>query len=270
MSIELPIAPPALVRIRALSKSYGQNRILDTVSLDIHAGEVRCLIGPSGSGKSTLLRCINALTEFDEGAVVVGDVRVGYAERKGQLQPWSEREAAIFRSRVGFVSQHVNLFWHRSVLENVMEGPTQVLGLSDATARQRARDLLDRVGLADKRDAYPVQLSGGQQQRAAIARALAMQPQLMLFDEATSALDPELVGEVLAVMRALARDGMTMIVVTHEMRFAAEVADRIAVLDKGRIIEDATAQQLFSRPQHPRSAEFLATHFEFSGQRAAL
>jgi polar amino acid transport system ATP-binding protein len=256
---------PALIRVRNLVKLYGDNRVLDGVSLDIKQGETRCIIGPSGSGKSTLLRCLNALTGFDSGAIVVGDTRVGYTERKGVLHPWTGREAARFRSRIGLVSQHVNLFSHRTVLENVIEGPVQVLGIGKAEARQRASDLLARVGLSDKHDAYPIQLSGGQQQRAAIARALAMEPQVILFDEATSALDPELVAEVLAVMRAMALDGMTMVVVTHEMRFAAEVSDRVTVMEAGRIIEDGTSNDVFTNPRHARTAALLKDHLRASG-----
>lgn len=254
----------ALIRVRDLVKVYGQNRVLDSVSLDIRQGETRCIIGPSGSGKSTLLRCLNALTEFDSGAIVVGETRVGYTERDGVLKPWTGREAARFRSRIGLVSQQINLFSHRTVIENVMEGPVQVLGVSKREARQRAADLLARVGLSDKHDAYPIQLSGGQQQRAAIARALAMEPQVILFDEATSALDPELVAEVLAVMRAMALDGMTMVVVTHEMRFAAEVSDRVTVMEAGRIIEDGTSSDVFTRPQHARTAALLKDHLRAS------
>lgn len=262
--LRLATEVPALIRVRRLGKSFGAHRVLDGVDLDVRAGEVRCIIGPSGSGKSTLLRCLNALADFDEGAIVVGETRVGYTERAGLLKPWPEREAAVFRSRIGFVSQHINLFAHRTVLENVIEGPVQVLGTQREVAQRHARDLLARVGLSDKRDAYPNQLSGGQQQRAAIARALAMDPNVMLFDEATSALDPELVGEVLGVMQALAADGMTMIVVTHEMRFAEEVGDRVAVLDGGRLIEDGTAADVFSRPRHPRTADFLKDHLRFA------
>jgi polar amino acid transport system ATP-binding protein len=262
--LHLAAEAPALIRVRNLSKSYGANRVLDGVNLDVRQGEVRCIIGPSGSGKSTLLRCLNALTDFDSGAVVLDETRVGYTERNGVLRPWSSREAAAFRSRVGLVSQHVNLFSHRTVLENVIEGPVQVLGTSRPVAVRAAADLLARVGLADKHDSYPSQLSGGQQQRAAIARALAMTPRVMLFDEATSALDPELVGEVLGVMQALAADGMTMVVVTHEMRFAEEAGDRIAVMDAGRVIEDGAASEIFSRPRQPRTAEFLKDHFRFA------
>ncbi len=252
---------PAIVRVRDLRKHYGSTRVLDGVSLDVHRGEVLCVIGPSGSGKSTLLRCLNALTPFDGGAIVLDGIRVGYTERRGALRPWSGREAAALRSRIGLVSQNVNLFSHRTVLQNVMEGPLQVLGLPTDTAQQRAEALLARVGLQDKLHHYPSELSGGQQQRSAIARALAMEPRVMLFDEATSALDPELVAEVLGVMRSLAQDGMTMVVVTHEMRFAAEVADRVAVMDAGRLIEIGSAEQVFGRPVHPRTAVFLRDQF---------
>ncbi|MCK9551079.1 ATP-binding cassette domain-containing protein [Aquamicrobium sp.] len=209
--VSLPAAQEgsALIRVRSVSKFYGGAKVLDEVSMDVRSGEVRCIIGPSGSGKSTLLRCLNALTGFDSGAIVVGDTRVGYTERDGRLLPWTPRQAAAFRSRVGLVSQHVNLFSHRTVIENVIEGPKYVLGVPAREARERAAELLARVGLSDKHDSYPIQLSGGQQQRAAIARALAMQPHVILFDKATSALDPELVGEVLAVIRQLAADGMS-------------------------------------------------------------
>ena len=269
LSHPVALADPALVRVRNVSKYYGDAKVLDSVSLDVQSGEVRCIIGPSGSGKSTLLRCLNALTTFDSGAIVVGETRVGYTERGGKLRPWTAREAAAFRSRIGLVSQHVNLFSHRTVIENVIDGPKFVLGIPDREARERAAALLARVGLSDKHDSYPIQLSGGQQQRAAIARALAMQPQVILFDEATSALDPELVGEVLAVIRQLAADGLTMVLVTHEMRFAAEVADRVTVVDRGRIIEDGTAQQVFSQPNHSRTAEFLSNHLDLGSGRAA-
>lgn len=261
MNYLAPSTVPALIRVRNLTKDFGTNRVLDNVSLDIGEGEVRCIIGPSGSGKSTLLRCLNALTDFDSGALVLAGTRVGYTERRGVLKPWTAREAAHFRSRVGLVSQHVNLFSHRTVLENVIEGPVQVLGTSKPVAIRLATDLLSRVGLADKHDSYPSQLSGGQQQRAAIARALAMEPEVMLFDEATSALDPELVSEVLGVMQALAADGMTMVVVTHEMRFAQEAGDTVAVMEAGRIIEDGPASEVFSRPRQQRTIDFLKDHF---------
>lgn len=251
--------PPALIRIRNLTKYFGANRVLDDVSLDIGQGEVRCIIGPSGSGKSTLLRCLNALTDFDGGALVLDETRVGYAERRGALKPWTEREAASFRQRVGLVSQHVNLFAHRTVLENVIEGPVQVLGTSRSVAVRAATDLLARVGLSDKHDSYPSQLSGGQQQRAAIARALAMHPDVMLFDEPTSALDPERVGEVLKVMRALALEGRTMLVVTHEMAFAREVASRVIFLHEGLVEEDGPADQVFDNPTSERFRKFIAT-----------
>ncbi len=255
---------PAFIRIRNVAKHFHGKNVLDDVNLDIRKGEVRCIIGPSGSGKSTLLRCLNGLNDIDGGAVVVGETRVGYTEHGGRLKPWTGREAAMFRSRIGLVSQQVNLFSHRTVLENVIEGPVHVLGARRQDAIDKAMELLARVGLSDKHDSYPNQLSGGQQQRAAIARALAMDPAVMLFDEATSALDPKLVGEVLNVMQSLANDGMTMIVVTHEMRFAREVGDWIAVMENGRLIEDAPAAELFSTPRHPRTAEFLKDHFASS------
>ena len=252
---------PTFLRLRGVTKHYGQTRVLDGIDLALRRNETLCIIGASGSGKSTLLRCLNALTPFDGGSIVLGDTRLGTRRQGDHLVPWSRREEARFRARFGFVSQQVNLFPHRTALENVMEGPVHVLGLPKAEARARAAALLARVGLGDKLDAYPVQLSGGQQQRAAIARALAMNPEVMLFDEATSALDPELVAEVLGVMRDLAAEGMTMVVVTHEMRFAREAADKIAVLDHGKLIEFGTAQDVFARPKHPRVAEFLSDHF---------
>ncbi|WP_454703040.1 amino acid ABC transporter ATP-binding protein [Agrobacterium burrii] len=259
---------PAFIRVRNVTKHFHGKRVLDDVNLDISKGEVRCIIGPSGSGKSTLLRCLNGLNDIDGGAVIVGETRVGYTEHGKHLKSWTGREAAAFRSRIGLVSQQVNLFSHRTVLENVIEGPVHVLGTTRKEAIRNAIKLLARVGLSEKHGSYPGQLSGGQQQRAAIARALAMDPAVMLFDEATSALDPKLVGEVLNVMQSLASDGMTMIVVTHEMRFAREVGDRIAVMENGRIIEDATASELFSTPRHPRTAEFLKDHFAPSSEKS--
>jgi polar amino acid transport system ATP-binding protein len=236
-----------MIRIDALHKRFHHHEVLKGVSLKVEAGEVVCLIGPSGSGKSTLLRCINGLEEYDDGAVTISGVRVdSRAKNIHEL-----------RTRVGMVFQRFNLFPHRTALENVMEGPVYVRRTPIAQAREKARALLVRVGLAHRIDAYPHELSGGQQQRVAIARALAMEPQAILFDEPTSALDPELVGEVLNVMRALARDGMTMIVVTHEMGFAREVADRVCFLHDGTICEEGAARDVLERPQHPRTQEFL-------------
>ena len=236
-----------MISVRNVAKSYGVHRVLDGVSLEVAKGEVVCIIGPSGSGKSTLLRCVNGLEHYDEGEVAIDGV------------PVHREHASIhaLRSEVGMVFQRFNLFPHRTALANVMEGPVYVKGLPREEARERSSALLAKVGLAQKLEAYPAQLSGGQQQRVAIARALAMQPKIMLFDEPTSALDPELVGEVLKVMLTLAREGMTMLVVTHEMGFAAEVAHRVLFLDHGRIVEEGAPQQILSAPKHERTRDFL-------------
>ncbi|WP_186116332.1 amino acid ABC transporter ATP-binding protein [Burkholderia gladioli] len=236
-----------MIRIDDLHKRFGETEVLKGVSLEVSAGEVVCLIGPSGSGKSTLLRCINGLETHQGGSIAIDGQRV---------DPASPTIHAL-RTQVGMVFQRFNLFPHRSVLENVLEGPVHVKKESRAAALERAHRLLDKVGLAHRADAYPSQLSGGQQQRVAIARALAMQPRAILFDEPTSALDPELVGEVLGVMRQLAADGMTMIVVTHEMGFAREVADRVAFLHDGRICEAGAAAEVLGNPRHPRTRDFL-------------
>jgi polar amino acid transport system ATP-binding protein len=219
---------------------------------------VLCLIGPSGSGKSTFLRCINHLERVNAGRLYVDGELVGYRERGGKLYELHPRAAARRRRDIGMVFQHFNLFGHRTVLGNIVEAPIRVRRIARADAEQRARELLARVGLADKADAYPVQLSGGQQQRVAIARALAMEPKLMLFDEPTSALDPELVGEVLAVMRQLAAEGMTMVVVTHEMGFAQEVADQVAFMDGGVVVESGNPHEVLSDPRHERTRAFLS------------
>ncbi|WEL74552.1 amino acid ABC transporter ATP-binding protein [Pseudomonas sp. CBSPAW29] len=237
-----------MIEIRQLQKHYGTHRVLHGVDLDVAKGEVVCLIGPSGSGKSTLLRCINALEAYDDG----GTIRVF-----GETVQRSSKTVHALRSRMGMVFQRFNLFPHRTVLENVMEGPVYVKGEPLKQAREEALALLDKVGLSAKADAYPEQLSGGQQQRVAIARALAMKPDAMLFDEPTSALDPELVGDVLEVMRTLADEGMTMIVVTHEMGFAREVADRVCFLHGGYIVESGPAEQVLGNPQQPRTQDFL-------------
>ena len=236
-----------MISVRNISKSFGEHRVLDRVSLEVAKGEVVCIIGPSGSGKSTLLRCINGLESYDAGEVSVG----------GNPVHRESKSIHAIRSEVGMVFQRFNLFPHRTALENVMEGPVYVKGTPRAEARERAAALLVKVGLAQKLDAYPAKLSGGQQQRVAIARALAMQPKAILFDEPTSALDPELVGEVLRVMLTLAREGMTMVVVTHEMDFAAEVAHRVLFLDEGRIVEDGVPQQILTAPKHERTRDFL-------------
>jgi polar amino acid transport system ATP-binding protein len=236
-----------MISVKEISKSFGEHRVLDRVSLEVAKGEVVCIIGPSGSGKSTLLRCINGLESYDEGEVAI-DGEAVHRDRPSIHE---------IRSEVGMVFQRFNLFPHRTALENVMEGPVYVKGAPRAEARERAAVLLAKVGLANKLDAYPAKLSGGQQQRVAIARALAMQPKAILFDEPTSALDPELVGEVLRVMLTLAREGMTMIVVTHEMSFAAEVARRVLFLDQGQVVEEGTAQQILVNPRHERTRDFL-------------
>jgi polar amino acid transport system ATP-binding protein len=248
-----------LVRLRNIEKRFGDNTVLHGVDLDVEAGEVLCLIGASGSGKSTLLRCINHLERPERGRVYVGDHLIGYEERgDGRLHELSSRRVNEQRSDIGMVFQHFNLFPHLTVLENVIEAPLRVRRLPRDTAIATARDLLSRVGMAHKADAYPRSLSGGQQQRVAIARGLAMRPKLMLFDEPTSALDPELVGEVLEVMRGLAASGMTMIVVTHEMNFAREVANRVAFMADGAIVECGPPNEVLGAPQHERTRAFLS------------
>ncbi|MGY1942374.1 amino acid ABC transporter ATP-binding protein [Nocardia asiatica] len=239
-------------------KNFGALQVLKGVSLEVGRGEVLCLIGPSGSGKSTFLRCINHLEQVNAGRLYVDGEIVGYREKNGKLYEMHPREAAEQRREIGMVFQHFNLFPHRTALENIIEAPTQVKKLRKADALAKARELLDRVGLADKANAYPAQLSGGQQQRVAIARALAMEPKLMLFDEPTSALDPELVGEVLTVMRELARTGMTMVVVTHEMGFAREVADQLAFMDGGVVVEAGPPRDVLADPRHERTKAFLS------------
>jgi polar amino acid transport system ATP-binding protein len=236
-----------MIRITGLEKRFGSHRVLQGVSLHVDAGEVVCLIGPSGSGKSTVLRCINGLESYEGGEVLA------FGERVDR----NAKDIHQLRSRMGMVFQRFNLFPHRSVLQNVMEGPVYVKRESPEQARREALALLEKVGLLGKADAFPTQLSGGQQQRVAIARALAMKPQAMLFDEPTSALDPELVGDVLGVMRTLADEGMTMIVVTHEMGFAREVADRVCFLHSGSIVEEGPAAQVLGAPRQPRTQDFL-------------
>jgi len=251
----------ALVEIRDVHKRFGVQEVLKGVSLDVEAGEVVCLLGASGSGKTTLLRCVNHLETVDRGEIKVAGELVGYARgRDGKLKEEPDRIASAKRARIGMVFQRFNLFAHLTALENVIEAPVQVLGVSKDEAEKRALDLLARVGLKDKARHYPHELSGGQQQRVAIARAVAMEPRLMLFDEPTSALDPELVGEVLESMRRLAADGMTMLLVTHELAFAREVADRVIMMADGQVVEDAAPADFFSAPQHPRSKAFLARH----------
>lgn len=247
-----------MIQIRNLHKHFGDLHVLRSVDLDVAYGEVLVIVGPSGSGKSTLLRCINFLEEYDDGEVYFDGKLVGYRkEKNGRLVRDRESNIIKLRSQMGMVFQTFNLFPHKTVLENVMEGPLIVQKHGYTEAKDRATAMLSRVGLLDKLDSYPSTLSGGQQQRCGIARALAMQPKVMLFDEPTSSLDPELVGEVLIVMRDLANEGMTMIVVTHEMAFAQEIADRVTVVDEGKIIEQGPPDQIFSAPQSTRTAEFL-------------
>ncbi|MBX8490649.1 amino acid ABC transporter ATP-binding protein [Pseudomonas cichorii] len=242
-----------------IHKSFGDLEILKGISLQVARGEVVVLIGASGSGKTTFIRCINLLEEIQSGRIRVNGEPMGYHEGKdGSLIRDSERNIARQRRNIGMVFQRFNLFPHMTALENIIEAPIQVLGVKRAEAIEQARQLLARVGLADKADHYPSMLSGGQQQRVAIARTLAMKPQAILFDEPTSALDPETVGEVLQVMKELAEEGMTMVVVTHEMGFAREVADRVVVLDQGELIEQGPPSQIFSKPTHPRTRAFLS------------
>jgi polar amino acid transport system ATP-binding protein len=251
------------VEIRALRKSFGELVVLHGVDLDVASGEVVVVVGPSGSGKSTLLNCINFLEPFEAGTIRVGGKWVGFAlETDGRRVRQPDRALNALRTRIGMVFQQFNLFPHMTVLENLIEAPVRVRGEPVDAARARAKTLLARVGLAAKALAYPAELSGGQQQRVAIARALAMEPEVMLFDEVTSALDPELVGEVLAVMRDLATEGMTMIVVTHEMGFARDVADRVVFMDAGRIVEQADPEQFFRAPQTERARNFLSRVLE--------
>lgn len=248
-----------MIAIKNVWKRYGRLDVLKGIDLEVPRGGVTCLIGPSGSGKSTLLRCVNHLERVTSGRIEVDGELIGYREKNGNLYELTPKQAAAQRVDIGMVFQHFNLFTHRTVLENIIEAPVQVRGENKDDAIAHARKLLDQVGLAHKADAYPVQLSGGQQQRVAIARALAMRPKLMLFDEPTSALDPELVGEVLNVMRRLADDGMTMLVVTHEMGFAREVADEVAFMDGGVIVEHGPSQEVIGNPQHERTQEFLSS-----------
>jgi polar amino acid transport system ATP-binding protein len=239
-------------------KSFGRLEVLRGISLDVARGETVCIIGPSGSGKSTFLRCINHLEKIDSGHIEVNGQLIGYRQRDGKLVEDSEKSIARQRTQIGMVFQRFNLFPHKTALENVIEAPVYVLRRPKQQAIAEGESLLARVGLADKRDVYPGKLSGGQQQRVAIARALAMRPALMLFDEATSALDPEVIGEVLAVMEELAHAGMTMIVVTHEMGFARHAADRVVMMDEGRIIEEGTPEHFFDSPEQDRTKAFLS------------
>ena len=247
-----------MVKAEAVHKSFGRLEVLRGIDLEVQPKEVMCVIGPSGSGKSTFLRCINHLEKIDSGRLSVDGELVGYREHGDRLYELPDREVCRKRSEIGMVFQRFNLFPHMTALENIIEAPMRVKGDGRAEATALARALLDRVGLADKVHAYPNQLSGGQQQRVAIARALAMQPKLMLFDEPTSALDPELVGDVLDVMRGLAKDGMTMVVVTHEMGFAREAGDSLVFMDAGVIVEAGEPRAMLTNPQHERTRSFLS------------
>jgi polar amino acid transport system ATP-binding protein len=247
-----------MVKSEAVCKHFGPLEVLKGIDLEVHRREVMCIIGPSGSGKSTFLRCINHLEKIDSGRLAVDGELVGYRRVGGRLYELRESEVAAKRSEIGMVFQRFNLFPHMTALQNVIEAPLRVKREPKREVRDRARQLLERVGLSDKAEVYPSQLSGGQQQRVAIARALAMRPKLMLFDEPTSALDPELVGEVLDVMRGLAEDGMTMVLVTHEIGFAREVGDSLVFMDDGVIVEAGHPRQVLTNPQHQRTAAFLS------------
>ena len=247
-----------MVRAEGVVKKFGTNTVLRDISLEVKRGEVMCLIGPSGSGKSTFLRCINHLESVSGGRLFVEDDLIGYRQKGDKIYELSPKEAAEQRRDIGMVFQKFNLFPHMTALENVIEAPIRVKKVSKAAAVARGKELLERVGLGDKFDSYPAHLSGGQQQRVAIARALAMEPKLMLVDEPTSALDPELVGEVLDVMKSLAKSGMTMIVVTHEMGFAREVADSLVFMDDGVVVESGDPRTVLANPQHERTQAFLS------------
>jgi polar amino acid transport system ATP-binding protein len=250
--------PEAMVKAEFVHKSFGRNEVLKGITLDVKPSEVMCLLGPSGSGKSTFLRCINHLEKIDAGRLWVDGELVGYRQHGDKLYELRESEVAVKRSEIGMVFQHFNLFPHMTALENIMEAPMLVKKRPRREVREAAQELLRIVGLEDRGGAYPAQLSGGQQQRIAIARALAMKPKLMLFDEPTSALDPELVGEVLDVMRRLANDGMTMVVVTHEIGFAREVGDTAVFMDGGVVLEAGPPREVFANPRHERTRAFLS------------
>jgi polar amino acid transport system ATP-binding protein len=247
-----------MVKAEGVHKRFGRLEVLKGITLDVDRGEVMCVVGPSGSGKSTFLRCINHLIKIDAGRLSVDGDLVGYRQQGDKLYELRESEVARKRAEIGMVFQRFNLFPHMTALQNVIEAPVRVKGLSRDAAVERARNQLDRVGLADKLDAYPAQLSGGQQQRVAIARALAMDPKLMLFDEPTSALDPELVGEVLGAIRKLAQEGMTMLVVTHEMGFAREVGDTLVFMDDGAVVEAGPPREVLANPRQERTRTFLS------------
>jgi polar amino acid transport system ATP-binding protein len=248
----------AMVKAEGVHKRFGRVEVLKGINIEVKHGEVMCLLGPSGSGKSTFLRCINHLEKINSGRLSVDGELIGYRESGDKLHELRESEVSRQRAQIGMVFQQFNLFPHLTALENVIEAPTRVLKLGREEAGERARALLAQMELADRADAYPAQLSGGQQQRVAIARALAMRPKLMLFDEPTSALDPELVGDVLGAMRQLAKDGMTMIVVTHEMGFAREVADSVVFMDGGVVVESGEPSQVLGHPRHERTKAFLS------------
>ncbi len=247
-----------MVEARNVHKRFGGLHVLKGIDFTVQRGEVACLVGPSGSGKTTLIRCVNHLEQISGGRLLVDGVLMGYRERGEKLHELHPREAAKQRRDIGMVFQHFNLFPHMTALQNIIEAPLRVKKAGKREVMETAHSLLARVGLADKAKAYPAQLSGGQQQRVAIARALAMKPKLMLFDEPTSALDPELVGEVLDVMKALANEGMTMIVVTHEMGFAREVADQLVFMDGGVVVEAGNPREVLANPQHQRTKAFLS------------
>ena len=249
---------PPMVKAEQVCKSFGALNVLKGITLEVGKGQVLVMVGPSGSGKSTFLRCINHLEQVNAGRLYVDGELIGYRDRGNKLLEMSPRDAAKQRRDIGMVFQHFNLFPHRTALDNIIEAPIHVKGVKKSEAVARGRDLLDQVGMAEKAGAYPAQLSGGQQQRVAIARALAMNPKLMLFDEPTSALDPELVGEVLGVMKKLAQEGMTMVVVTHEMGFAREVADQLVFMDGGVVVESGPPREVLSKPQHERTKAFLS------------
>ena len=253
-----PYEITAMIRCQDVHKRFSRLEVLRGVSCDIEKGEVVVIAGPSGSGKSTLLRCINHLERVDKGRIYVDGQPVGYREVNGKFVEKSEREVAKMRASIGMVFQRFNLFPQLTVLGNVIDAPIHVRKIGRSQAIEAGKEMLHKVGLGDKLDSYPAQLSGGQQQRVAIARALAMEPKVMLFDEPTSALDPELVGEVLEAMKSLARDGMTMIVVTHEMGFAREVADRVMLIDSGVIVEEGRPDEFFTNPSHERTKLFLS------------
>ena len=253
-----PTLSTPMVKAEAVHKSFGHIEVLKGISLEVQRGEVVCLLGVSGSGKSTFLRCINHLEKIDAGRLWVDGHMVGYKQVGDRIYELRDHEICARRAEIGMVFQRFNLFGHMTALENVIEAPIRVRKIPREKALDSARELLHRVGLADRMTSYPSQLSGVQQQRVAIARALAMQPKLMLFDEPTSALDPELVGEVLEVMKTLAQEGMTMVVVTHEMGFAREAADRVVMMDGGKIIEEGTPEAFFSHPREERTRQFLS------------